>query len=221
VGGSPLFEGASPQSGFPALESLPWSSDLSVAVAEARRILVAQDNLFEQLSGWLRWRSADDVAWILDRSHERSTHFKWCLGGFRRSYYVWLHQYRDAISFGRSREWAATVHNHRYGFASAVLSGALHTTWFEDQAESQRLVGTRTDRIQAGEIYTVLPDDIHQIVAVEDQTYTLVLQSCAHRNSSTVFDPLGGTRREVRDFDQAFLGVMRTLGPQPAERPYR
>src|SRR5919109_873808 len=95
-----LFRGASPIVGFPALAALPWHTDLAAAYAAARRALEAESEPAQALTNWLTGLSDKEMEYLLDRSTERNSHFKWCLGGGRRDYLLWLHQYKPPEQFG-------------------------------------------------------------------------------------------------------------------------
>lgn len=122
---------------------------------------------------------------LLLESVRASSHVKWSLyaethDGPR----VWLHDY-VVWTVGEDR-FAASVHDHRYAFASLVLRGGY--TEHRWTADGGRLLPT-TRAIGTGEVNEVRTGDIHSLAAVRPGTRTLVLQLPAARRYSTVSHP--------------------------------
>jgi len=159
---SSVFDGAEPDNEFPAFANLPWQTDLTSAVEGAAAGLAADNNLREHLLDWLSRQPRSSMAYILDRSQERPSHYKWCLAGGRDRFYVWLHQYKEPAEYASANRWAASIHNHRYGFASAIISGALHTSWYSAKASDATLQPGSTEVISEGTVYQVLPTTFTQ-----------------------------------------------------------
>ena len=82
---SSVFDGAEPDNEFPAFANLPWQTDLTSAVEGAAAGLAADNNLREHLLDWLSRQPRSSMAYILDRSQERPSHYKWCLARWDRS----------------------------------------------------------------------------------------------------------------------------------------
>jgi hypothetical protein len=210
---SALLDGASPSAGFPLLAGLPWASDRSVAQTAAYELLKEQDNLQEGLATWLESMPKTELDVIIERSVERSSHYKWYLGGDRKSYLVWLHQYKSPEKFKMASTFAASVHNHRLEFSSRVICGALHVTWFQARLIEDRARLTVLDRrrLTRGTVVHMRPDEIHGIDAVEDNTFTLLVQGPAERHFSTVFRVSTGEIERQEDLDALYPSVIQAL----------
>jgi hypothetical protein len=196
-----LFTDASSDNGFPALDDLSWRDRTEEALAEARELLAAKE-LPEDLAAWLSARPPEELEQIVERSIERATHFKWFLGAVPSAYAVWLHEYKPPEDFARATSFAASVHNHRYGFCSRVLRGGLDVSAFgtpRRPGEPIRLVGRR--RVEAGGTMTLSHEDVHRIDQVAPQTCTILIQGPVARNFSTCYDPRSGYGRRVYDLE--------------------
>jgi len=194
-----LFTDASSDNGFPALDDLPWRERPGEALAEARELLTVKE-LPEDLAAWLTARPPGELGQILDRSLERATHFKWFLGAGPSAYVVWLHEYKPPEVFDQATSFAASVHNHRYGFCSRVLRGELDVSAFgtpRRPGDPVRLMERR--RVEAGETMTLTHEDVHRIDKVAPQTCTILIQGPVARNFSTCYDPRSGHGRRVYD----------------------
>jgi hypothetical protein len=201
-----LFPIASPDGALPALDELPWQDQPEIALCAAQRLIGARD-LSSGLVMWLADRPPEQLSRILDRSLERTTHFKWFLGDGPAGYTVWLHEYRAPEVFAKAADFAASVHNHRYGFCSRVLSGALHTSSFA--LDPLRLMGHH--RIGTGDTMLLSHEDVHRVDRVEPQTYTIVIQGPPARGYSVCFDLATGVGREVYDLRSRLPGTVALL----------
>ena len=189
-----LFEGATP-GGFPILRSLPWREDYVTALNGARAALLALDDPAFALSGWLARRTPTELAAIADRSTDKSTHYKWRLGGEPNLYAVCLHQYKEPDEFDRSDNFANSVHNHRYGFASIVISGELHTVDFELDAQHDHIEARETRVMACGDTMTISPEAVHRVTRVGKKTQTLLIQGPIVSNYSVRYGIDGGAER--------------------------
>jgi hypothetical protein len=206
-----LFVNATSNRGFPALNDLPWRTRTEVALSEACKLLCAE-GLPNELVSWLSKRSRAELAHITDRSLERATHFKWFLGARPAEYVVWLHEYKPPEIFARETSFAASVHNHRYGFCSRVLRGALHVSAFavsQQSGEIVRLVGRY--HIDVGGTMTLSHEDVHRIDEVAPDTCTILIQGPAARHFSTCYDPVGGPGRRVYDMQSRLPQMLAVL----------
>ena len=209
-----LFWGASPSEGFPAIAQLPWSTDPASARLCAYELLMEEGNLTSKLATWLRGLDSSQIDLIVERSVERTSHYKWLLGGDRRSYLVWLHQYKPPVEFARAGRFAASVHDHRLWFSLRVISGAMHVTWYSAEisggAASLRVMWQR--RLSVGMGVQMKPEEIHRIDYVKNRTATLLIQGPAERNFSTVFDLSDGSMRRKYDLDALYPRLVNMLG---------
>lgn len=209
-----LFAGACPHTGFPALDRLPWSGGGSrAALLDAQRLL-ASATLPESLATWLTAQPEEKLERIADRSLERTTHFKWFLGAGPGGYTVWLHEYKPPEVFARAVDFAASVHNHRYGFCSRVLSGALHVSEFATDGPDEpiRLSGTRT--VRQGKTMILSHEDVHRVDRVEPHTRTLLIQGPIARSFSTCYDTTSGRGRRVYDLQSRLPRTIELLAAE-------
>jgi hypothetical protein len=194
-----LFAGARSDNGFPALDDLPWRDGAEAALSAAC-LLLETSELPEELVFWLATRPIEQLEWITDRSLERTTHFKWFLGARPGNYVVWLHEYKAPKEFAQAVGFASSVHNHRYGFCSRVLSGTLHVSTFATPSEPDdqiRLTGER--EIKQGQTMSLSHEDVHRVDRVAPRTYTILVQGPVARSFSTCYDVASGYSRRIYD----------------------
>ncbi len=145
---------------------------------------------------------------MLLRSRETSSHVKWSL--FREShngFAIWLHDYRK---WSGGERFAGSTHDHRYGFASKILSGG-----YTEQRWPGRLPGRAVRRdYTVGEVNVVDADTVHRVASVLPGTMTVVLQMPKSRISSTTYrrdgDELYGPVQEIVDLECRFDGLVST-----------
>ncbi|WP_330330413.1 hypothetical protein OHS33_12200 [Streptomyces sp. NBC_00536] len=136
---------------------------------------------------------------LMVRSVETPTHFKWCLaGGEHRGLRVWLHTYKPWIP-GEDRH-AASIHDHRYSFVSAVLAGELRERRW--RIHEGRITAAGDHRRPSGETYAIAHSEIHSLGAVAPGTATLLVQAPAAKPFSTVYDP-ASRQEKAKHFDLA------------------
>lgn len=197
-----ILDGASPLTGFPALDSLAWVDDPAQARTAAREKLRAEALLGKSLVAWLDAMNDRERGYVGLRSLDKETHQKWFLGENESRYVVWLHQYASPEVFSHSSRFAASVHNHRYGFASRVLSGGLDVREFRveesDDRANLREIARRS--LSAGETMCLSPDDVHMIDGVSPNTCTLVIQGPAMRRYSVRYNS-DGTSQQIYDHE--------------------
>lgn len=207
-----LFDEATPRNGFPVLARLPWLTDTSAAQVAAHRLLAGEESPLATLALWLRSLDEHDLDYLLDRSTERSSHYKWCLGGSRHRYLVWLHQYKRRGTFPKPERWANVVHDHRYSFSSRVLSGALHVSRFHAATNGATVPALAERLVQhTGSVVTLYPDEIHRIDHTEENTCTLVVQGPAVRHSSTIFHLSTQSSEGADDLDLTLSRLVEAL----------
>ena len=209
-----LFEGASPSEGFPAIARLPWSTDPTGARLGAYKLLTEEGGISCKLSTWLKSLDSSQVDYIVEHSLERPSHYKWLLGGNRRSYLVWLHQYRPPEEFARADRFAASVHDHRLWFTSRVISGALHVSWYgvEVCGETASLTVIRRQRLSVDMAVQMKPEEIHRIDRVEGKTLTLLIQGPAEQHFSTVYNLSDGSMIRKYDLDALYPRLVAEIG---------
>lgn len=144
-----------------------------------------------------------------ERSREVTTHFKWFLGA-RCGYSLWLNEYKRDPAPGH----ALTLHNHRYGFASRVVAGALgqrvlHIQHRDGEIKSVTKAAEFTS--SAGDTYSIADDAIHYVTGWSPGTVTLLLKQPALREFSDVFD--------LQNFRVRQMYSVATLSPLAALYP--
>ncbi|MBO7936730.1 hypothetical protein JTP77_012425 [Streptomyces sp. S9] len=148
---------------------------------------------------------------MLCMSAERSTHYKWCIAssGHRKAR-VWLHVYKPWS--GEVADFAASIHDHRYAFVSAVLSGCLwERRW--DRIEGGRVRARRVVERSAGETYKIESSEVHSIEKVSEGTVTLVLQMAATKFYSSVYDANSlRIKRRISDLEEVFERMVHEAG---------
>lgn len=211
-----IFDGASPRTGFPIFATLPWLDDPVSAQAAALDILKCQQELSTDVARWLVHLSDEDAACAGLESRSTTTHHKWFLGGGEfsgragRTYTVWLHDYFAPETFRASVSFAASVHNHRYGFASRLLDGGMDVIEFEiRQPAASGLMRKRQYKLNAGDTMSITHEDVHQIIDVESHTRTLLVQGPAMRSYSTIYHPEGF--KEIKFGHHALFNQMRGM----------
>lgn len=209
-----LFTGASPDTGFPILDQLMWNGNGSQAALQDAEHLLAVPKLPEELASWLIEQPERSLERIADRSLERTTHFKWFLGARQGKYTVWLHEYKSPDTFAHAADFAASVHNHRYGFCSRVLSGALHITEFAKDRPGEPIKPMRTHTLSIDETMLLSPEDVHRVDQVDPHTCTLIIQGPVTRCFSTCYNIASGSQRRVYDLPSRLPRVIKFLAAE-------
>ncbi|MBA9004996.1 hypothetical protein [Thermomonospora cellulosilytica] len=178
---------------------MPWRGDGDQSALRDARHLLAAPALPEALGAWLAEQPQENLEQIADRSLERTTHYKWFLGSGSGGYTVWLHEYKPPEVFARAVDFAASVHNHRYGFCSRVLSGALHVSEFMTGEPHEPIRPMTSRTIGQGQTMLLSHEDVHRVDRVEPRTCTLLIQAPPTRSFSTCYDMTSGLGRRVYD----------------------
>jgi len=208
-----FLTGGSVSRGFPAFEALPWRLDPVGACRAARELLASERSAASAVFTYVDSREPAEAGELLVRSAEKSTHYKWYLGG-GPTYTTWLHEYKQPEVFARNTSYAASIHNHRYAFASLVLTGGM-TVRMYDRGEDDSVTLRAMLALDPGESSVLSADDVHEVCSVRPNTYTLVVQGPAQRSYSCVWDARGTALRRIYDMEH-LLGGLRTraLGPR-------
>lgn len=149
---------------------------------------------------------------IVPGSRETPTHFKWLVyAAADESLRVWLHEYKQAGL--RARGYTQAVHNHRYAFASLIVSGGYRHSRFAVPALDGGLQPPsllRADPLRRGAVYALDPADFHAVTEVADGTVSLVIQRSADSPYSISIDLV--TRRAVKHIPiEARLDMLRSV----------
>jgi hypothetical protein len=151
----------------------------------------------------------DEAAGVVARSKEVTTHFAWCL--YDRPgdpFSLWLHEYKP------SRDWlpgyANSVHNHRYHFCTALLSGGYtHERFTADVEDGTIRSVTRQCGTFCAEGTTgyLLSHEFHRIPHADDGTMTLLVKSRMVAPWSLSYDPSTGLSRRHIPMDSRLAGL--------------
>jgi len=150
-------------------------------------------DLLEQLRADLRALSPRQAAVLAAGSREVTTHFAWRLRYEKAEpFSVWLHEYKPR------RDWlpgyANTVHNHRYDFSTAMLTGGYWHEWFDVELDSsgefvRAATSAGSRMLLPGMVCAVAADRFHRIPRVKDGTATFLIKSRPVKTWSLSFDP--------------------------------
>jgi hypothetical protein len=208
-----LFEDALPSIGFPAIAQLPWIGDPVAARRQAYDLLSHGTDIGAELYAWLRGLDPSETDLVVRLSLERSSHYKWFLGGNIHDYFVWLHQYKSPGEFNATNEFAASIHDHRLWFCSRVMSGGLYATWYKAvlDGEKAQLTPTMRQHLRPGMVFQMHSDEIHGIESVEEGTVTLLIQGPPERHYSTSYDPSDGSSRQNFDLEALYPQFLSAL----------
>lgn len=135
----------------------------------------------------------------VDRSAEKTTHFKWFLAADPHGRFaLWLNEYKPATH--RRVGHAETAHNHRFWFTSLLIGGGFVHAVFDPCADGT-LKPQRTVPLRAGDTYVVEPTAVHTLREIADGTVTLIVQSAPVRSHSDVYE--NGTVTRYHDLPSA------------------
>jgi hypothetical protein len=193
-----LFEGANPKSGFPALERIRHQP-VREALRQIQHSLQSTSIDSHTIAEWLGALKQSDVHALVAHSVERASHFKWFLGESKSGYVVWLHEYKSAKLPDAAGSFAASVHNHRYSFASKILNGSLLVSTFRAASPSAFPVFDGTQKFEAPDTYALTADRVHRIDATEQSTCTLVVQCPPEKSYSRVYDLTNRSYQDMYD----------------------
>lgn len=189
------------------------------------RLLV---NLFDQLSGLprgadeaklldlvARWRHGAEVAlirraihqWLSDSpglenlrtwARETSTHYVWPLYITNSGYGIVINEFKDPRQM--TPGYAITTHNHRYSFASLVLSGGYKQVRSNVEitglGQPAHVYDIDCDDILEGRMLTISHEEFHRITDVQCGTMTLLVKCPPVKEASISVDV--ATRRASR-----------------------
>lgn len=153
----------------------------------------------------------DEIADI-EKSVEKTTHYKWFLSEDpSRRFQIWLHEYKPST---HRREGHATVaHNHRFWLTSVILRGGFTDTRYErvDKAdpESGSLSPIDSRQMKPGDTMVLMPDEIHALSELRDDTLSLIVQGKPVRDYSEVFE--AGEVRRYADLGAKLAGLRASL----------
>ena len=139
-------------------------------------------------------RHAGDIV-DLDRSVEKTTHYKWFLAEDPNcQFQLWLHEYKPAEL--RRKGHATVAHNHRFWLSSLILRGGFTDNRYrrEPEGTGNLIAKLSSSRMTPGDTMVLAPDEIHSLSELCDGTISLIAQGMPVRSYSEVFED-GGVRR--------------------------
>lgn len=139
-----------------------------------------------------------DFQSLLCRSVETTTHLKLSLfTTSHRGLRVWLHVYKPWSD--NEDRYAASIHNHRYSFASKILSGGYREcTW---PVTDEQLGVPIRNSYRSGDIIEINSDAVHSLEYVEPETVTFIVQFPTNNTFSTVYSPDGSGTKQLYDLE--------------------
>ena len=126
------------------------------------------------------------------RLHETSTHFVWQLAGLPdEGVRIALNEYKSNGS--TSVTYAGSLHDHRYDFASLILSGGYdfenyHVDLDESVAVRDRYHLLEAGSVRCGEVARVPNELFHRLVTTLPNTVTLLIKMPPVKPASTSYD---------------------------------
>lgn len=152
------------------------------------------------LHTYLHAMPADEIAGVVSRSKETTTHFAWCL--YDRPddpFSLWLHEYKPCHAWLPG--YANSVHNHRYHFCTTLLSGSyLHERFAAELDGTGAVIRSvsRTDasRYRTGSGGHLLSHEFHRIPQAADGTVTFLVKSRMVAPFSVSYDPDTGLSQQ-------------------------
>lgn len=154
-----------------------------------------------------RWRSSVDLSLIRQELHrwlagtvnadliknaarETSTHYVWPLHLCSNGYGLAINEFKGADHTGSG--YATVIHNHRYSFASLMLSGRYTQIQSEVEIPIPGQAGRIDDIAQLdmteGCISTINHNEFHRLTEVSNNTVTLLLKCPAAKKDSISVD---------------------------------
>ena len=117
-------------------------------------------------------------------SRQTDTHMKWFVYRSVEEVDIWVHQFRTDEEIKKTDRYAASVHSHRYGFASLLLNGG-YTADYHDVVPHEgemshgapvedKIIETQTYR--AGDAYFMQHNKFHRLRDFVRDTVSFVIQ---------------------------------------------
>jgi hypothetical protein len=149
---------------------------------------VSNRELCDGLQQWLSIPSSGDE---LQRSaRETSTHYVWPLRVYQKGYGLFLNEFKPGAQVTPGH--ATTVHNHRYSFATLVLTGGYrqirHSVDITDGARTAQITELGFEHAKEGQVLAVNDQDFHRLAEIQDGTITLLLKCAPVKEFSTSVD---------------------------------
>lgn len=180
---------------FDALSGIAPSDDESVLyeiILDWRGRATAGD-IRRSVHSWLE--SGADKQRLRMLARETSTHHVWPIYATNSGFGVAIHEFKDPDDMVAGH--AAIFHNHRYSFASLMLSGGYRqirsNIELVNDREAVRIQDVSDESVITGDIVRINHEEFHRLSAFETQTVTLVAKCPAAKTESFSVD--SGTLR--------------------------
>lgn len=140
--------------------------------------------------------------------HETATHYKWLIAfGCDPHCRVWVHEFKDDAK--AAEKYAAVPHDHRYPFASAMLTGSYINRRWTRKGDSVYLESEALH--EPGEVLIMDPTEVHSLSAIAAGTLTLVLEGIPAREYSNSWTLDGKSMRTHRTFADRWADLDRKV----------
>lgn len=145
------------------------------------------------MHSWLE--SSADEQRLRALARETSTHHVWPIYAATNGFGVAINEFKDPADMVAGH--ASIYHNHRYSFASLMLSGGYRQTRSNielgNDRQAVRIQDVSDESIITGDIVRINHEEFHRLSAFEAQTVTLVVKCPAAKTESFSVD--SGTLR--------------------------
>ena len=142
----------------------------------------------ESLRRWLE--DYADLTELTALARETATHYVWPLFSGSNGYSLVINEFKDPDDMMSG--YATTLHNHRYSFASFVLSGGYRQTRsaisFWRQGRVRQIWDVGQDTVTEGAIVTASYAEFHRLTIIQPRTVTLLVKCPAVRVDSISVD---------------------------------
>jgi hypothetical protein len=142
----------------------------------------------QTLVQWLKESASLDQLGASAR--ETSTHYVWPVYTTASGYRIVINEFKNPGKM--TAGYATTVHNHRYSFASLMLSGRYRQVSYDVEmngyGQATGLCEIGSDSLAPGSIVTVTDDLFHRITDIENRTMTLIIRCPAVKDASISVD---------------------------------
>ena len=129
----------------------------------------------DELAVWISEPATQER--LRSSARETATHYVWPLQMSRNGYSIAINEYKNPDQMGTG--YANTIHNHRYSFASLILSGGYRQVWSDVHVNLGQTAYVREfseNTAVEGDIVTVDYDRFHRLTDIGSRTLTLMVK---------------------------------------------
>ena len=146
------------------------------------------ESIRREIYQWLTETSVREQ--VRKAARETSTHYVWPLYLGSNGYGLTINEFKDPRHMGFG--YANVIHNHRYSFASLVLSGGYSqvrsSVDIARSGQALRIDDIGQDFAFEGSLLCVNHNDFHRLTHFSNQTVTLLIKCPAAKNDSVSVD---------------------------------